>query len=103
MIKPSLAARFACIVLALAAAALPAAAQTEAPPALPLPSAAAPAAKPGPAATGEAAAIDELKKSAPRVFVDGERLDMNYIKEEIQFVNYVRDRQEADVDRKSVV
>jgi len=41
--------------------------------------------------------IDELKKDAPRVFLDGERLDMNFIKTEIQFVNYVRDRKEADV------
>jgi len=41
--------------------------------------------------------IDELKKDAPRVFLDGEKLDMNFIKTEIQFVNYVRDRKEADV------
>lgn len=41
--------------------------------------------------------IDELKKDAPKVFIDGERLDLNYIKTEIQFVNYVRDRKEADV------
>jgi hypothetical protein len=41
--------------------------------------------------------IDELKKTAPRVFIDGERLDLNYIRTEIQFVNYVRDRKEADV------
>jgi hypothetical protein len=41
--------------------------------------------------------VNELKKSAPKVFVDGEHLDMNFIKNEIQFVNYVRDRKEADV------
>lgn len=41
--------------------------------------------------------VDELKKSAPRVYIDGQRLDMNYIKTEIEFVNYVRDRKEADV------
>jgi len=41
--------------------------------------------------------IDELRKDAPRVFLDGERLDLNFIKTEIQFVNYVRDRKEADV------
>ncbi len=41
--------------------------------------------------------INELKKTAPRIFVDGDHLDMNYIKDEIQFVNYVRDRKEADV------
>ena len=39
--------------------------------------------------------IDELRKDAPRVFIDGERLDLNYIKTEIQFVNYVRDRKEV--------
>lgn len=41
--------------------------------------------------------INELKKSAPRVYLDGQRLDTNYIKTEIEFVNYVRDRTEADV------
>jgi hypothetical protein len=41
--------------------------------------------------------IDDLKKTAPRVYIDGEHLDMNFIKTEIQFVNYVRDRKEADV------
>ena len=45
----------------------------------------------------EAQNIDELRKDAPRVFLDGERLDLSYIKTEIQFVNYVRDRKEADV------
>ena len=51
------------------------------------------------AKTGEANTqnADELKKSAPKVFIDGNHLDMNYIKEEIQFVNYVRDRTEADI------
>jgi hypothetical protein len=41
--------------------------------------------------------INELKKSAPRVYLDGQHLDTNYIKTEIEFVNYVRDRKEADV------
>ena len=41
--------------------------------------------------------IDELKKTAPKVFLDGQRLDTNFIKTEIEFVNYVRDRKEADV------
>lgn len=41
--------------------------------------------------------VNDLKKSAPKVYVDGEHLDMNFIKDEIQFVNYVRDRKEADV------
>ena len=41
--------------------------------------------------------IDELKKAAPRVFIDGSHIDLNFIKTEIAFVNYVRDRMEADV------
>jgi hypothetical protein len=53
--------------------------------------------KPKAASVADAQNIDELKRTAPRVFIDGERLDMNFIKEEIQFVNYVRDRTEADV------
>ncbi len=53
--------------------------------------------KPKAESVADAQNIDELKRTAPRVFVDGERLDMNFIKEEIQFVNYVRDRTEADV------
>lgn len=51
----------------------------------------------GSPAKPEAQNIDELKKDAPKVFLDGERLDLNYIKTEIQFVNYVRDRKEADI------
>lgn len=41
--------------------------------------------------------IDEMKKTAPKVFLDGTRLDIDYIRTEITFVNYVRDRKEADV------
>jgi hypothetical protein len=41
--------------------------------------------------------LDELKKAAPKVFLDGTRLDIDYIRTEITFVNYVRDRKEADV------
>lgn len=39
----------------------------------------------------------ELRDSAPRVFIDCRRCDLNYIKTEIPFVNFVRDRKEADV------
>jgi hypothetical protein len=39
----------------------------------------------------------ELKKAAPRVFIDCRRCDRDYIHTEITFVNYVRDRQDADV------
>jgi hypothetical protein len=45
----------------------------------------------------EEPSTDEIKKSAPKVFLDGQRLDVNYIINEIQFVNYVRDRTESDV------
>jgi len=41
--------------------------------------------------------IEEMKKKAPKIFLDGSRIDRNYIRTEIPFVNYVRDRKEADV------
>jgi hypothetical protein len=41
--------------------------------------------------------IEELKKNAPKVFIDCDNCDINYIRTEITFVNYVRDRQDADV------
>ncbi len=49
------------------------------------------------ASAQDAPNIDELKKTAPRVYLDGQRLDIDYIRTEITFVNYVRDRKEADV------
>ncbi len=42
-------------------------------------------------------AVDELKKDAPRVYIDCTRCDQDYIRTEINFVNYVRDRQDADI------
>ncbi|TFG58651.1 MAG: hypothetical protein E4H35_00355 [Candidatus Aminicenantes bacterium] len=42
-------------------------------------------------------AIDELKKTAVRVYLDCDSCDVEYIKTEITFVNYVRDRLEAQV------
>ncbi len=41
--------------------------------------------------------IEELKKSAPKVFIDCDHCDIDFIRIEITFVNYVWDRQEADV------
>jgi hypothetical protein len=38
-----------------------------------------------------------LKQKAPKVYIDCQRCDQNYIRTEIPFVNYVRDRKEADV------
>jgi len=42
-------------------------------------------------------ADDELKQVAPRVFLDCHRCDRDYVRTEIDWINYVRDRQEADV------
>ena len=41
--------------------------------------------------------VGELKKSAPRVIIDGGYVDLAYIKTEIVFVNYVRDLKEAQI------
>jgi hypothetical protein len=41
--------------------------------------------------------IEVLKKDAAKVFLDCVMCDLEYIKTEITFVNYVRDRKEADV------
>ncbi len=38
-----------------------------------------------------------LKQEAPKVFIDCETCDQDFIKTEITFVNYVRDRKEAQV------
>jgi len=39
----------------------------------------------------------ELKQKAPKVYIDCQRCDQDFIRTEIPFVNYVRDRKEADV------
>ena len=41
--------------------------------------------------------IEALKKLAVKVYIDCGSCDLEYIKTEITFVNYVRDRKEADV------
>jgi len=41
--------------------------------------------------------IETLKKTAPRIFIDCGSCDIDYIKTEVTFVNYVRDRKEAQV------
>jgi hypothetical protein len=48
-------------------------------------------------AQGARTDIEELKKLAPRVFLDCDACDSDYIRTEITFVNYVRDRQEAQI------
>lgn len=40
---------------------------------------------------------DQVTDQAPKVFIDGQGLDMNYIRTETTFVNYVNEPSEADV------
>jgi len=49
------------------------------------------------AAQEKGADIEELKKRAPKVFIDCGMCDIDYIRTEITFVNYVRDRKEAQI------
>jgi len=42
-------------------------------------------------------AIEELKDKAPKVFLDCWRCDRDYIRKEITYVNFVRDRTDADI------
>ncbi len=48
-------------------------------------------------AAAQAPDIEALKKAAPRVYLDCGSCDIEYIKTEVTFVNYVRDRAEAQV------
>ncbi|MBN1938893.1 MAG: hypothetical protein JW843_04860 [Candidatus Aminicenantes bacterium] len=41
--------------------------------------------------------LEALKKAAPKIYLDCGSCDLAYTKNEIPFVNYVRDRKEADV------
>ena len=41
--------------------------------------------------------LEALKKTAPRVYIDCSSCDIDYIRTEITFVNYVRDRKEAQI------
>lgn len=41
--------------------------------------------------------IETLKKDAVKVYIAGDFYDLEYVKTEITYVNYVRDRKEADV------
>jgi hypothetical protein len=45
----------------------------------------------------EKADVEALKKTAPKVFIDCGLCDIDYIRTEIIFVNYVRDRKEAQI------
>ncbi|HOW86071.1 MAG TPA: hypothetical protein P5119_02800 [Candidatus Aminicenantes bacterium] len=55
------------------------------------------AARPVQAGPAGQAGIDEMKKAAVKVFLDCDSCDLDFIKTEITFVNYVRDRLEAQV------
>ena len=39
----------------------------------------------------------DLMKDAPKIFIDYNRIDMDYVRREVQFVNYVTDRELADI------
>jgi len=41
--------------------------------------------------------VDELKEAAPKVFLDCRGCDRDYFREEITYINYVRDRKDADI------
>lgn len=41
--------------------------------------------------------LDELKEAAPKVFLDCRRCDRDFFRDEITYVNYVRDRKDADI------
>jgi len=36
-------------------------------------------------------------EGAPKIFIDAHRIDMDYVRREVQFVNYVNDREQADI------
>ena len=50
-----------------------------------------------PAVSAQETDIEALKKTAPKVYIDCSGCDIDYIRTEITFVNYVRDRKEAQV------
>ncbi len=41
--------------------------------------------------------VDELKEAAPKVFLDCRRCDRDYFRDEITYINYMRDRKDADI------
>ncbi|NOZ60602.1 MAG: hypothetical protein GXO74_02875 [Calditrichaeota bacterium] len=41
--------------------------------------------------------IEELMRNAPKIFLDCRRCDFDYVRTHVNFVNYVRDRNEAQV------
>jgi hypothetical protein len=47
--------------------------------------------------TAQNQSADNIRKLAPRIFIDCDRCDVDYIREEINYVNYVWDRKNADV------
>ena len=49
------------------------------------------------ALTAQNQSEDNIRNLAPRIFIDCDRCDVDYIREEINYVNYVWDRKNADV------
>lgn len=39
----------------------------------------------------------DILKDAPKLFLDAHRIDMDYVRRKIKFVNYVNDRRQADI------
>ena len=39
----------------------------------------------------------DLMKDAPKIFIDSDRIDLDYVRREVNFVNYVTDRKLADI------
>jgi len=46
---------------------------------------------------GQIVPAGEFKEEAPKIFIDCHQCDMNYLRKEITFVDFVRDRKSADV------
>ncbi len=56
-----------------------------------------PSRREGPIDADQTSRLEELKAQAPRVFIDCRGCDRDYFREEITYVNYVRDRKDADI------
>ncbi len=46
---------------------------------------------------GQANDTTNVLKGAPKLFLDAHRIDMDYVRREVKFVNYVNDRRQADI------
>jgi len=46
---------------------------------------------------GQEVDTTDVLEGAPKIFIDAHGIDMDYVRREVQFVNYVNDRQQADI------